>query len=213
MLRDTAKHQGQRRKLIELLISKGIESKAVCEAMMRVPRHVFFETAFRDHAYEDKAFPIAANQTISQPFTVARQSELLEVSPGMKVLEIGTGSGYQAVILSEMGVKVFSIERQKVLFDETKLRFRTYGWKGQLFYGDGFKGLPLYGPFDRIIVTAGAPDVPKALLDQLKPGGIMVIPVGEGEQEMIRMHKAQNGEITTERHGTFRFVPMLKDKT
>ena len=212
MLRDTSKHQGQRRKLIELLVAKGIASKAVCDAMMRVPRHFFFETAFVDHAYEDKAFPIAANQTISQPYTVARQSEFLEISPGMKVLEIGTGSGYQAAVLAEMGAKVYSIERQKVLYDQTKLKFRAFGWKAQLFYGDGFKGLPLYGPFDRIIVTAGAPEIPQALIEQLKTGGILVIPVGEGEQEMMRLIKGDSGELKRENHGEFRFVPMLKNK-
>jgi len=211
-MKDSTRHQGMRRQLIAQLTQKGISDKAVLDALMNVPRHWFFDSGFLEHAYEDKAFPIGAGQTISQPYTVAYQSQILEVKRGMKVLEVGTGSGYQASILMEMGARVYSIERQKELFEKAKRLFRTLKYNPKLFYGDGYKGLPTYGPFDRIIITAGAPEIPEALLDQLTPDGIMVVPVGEEDQKMVRILNHPEGEIDIEDHGDFRFVPMLKDK-
>lgn len=180
--------------------------------MNRVPRHLFLESGFHQHAYQDKAFPIAAGQTISHPSTVAWQSELLEVTPGMKVLEIGTGCGYQAAVLVELGVKLYTVERQKELVDFSKKMLKLLGLRAEHKFGDGFKGMPVFAPFDRIIVTCGAPYVPKALLAQLKEGGIMIIPVGEGTQKMVRIQKMSDGSFVQKVLGDAAFVPMLKDK-
>lgn len=212
-MNDTYRHQGLRRRMVEGLKKKGLRDELVIEAMLKVPRHQFVDTAFVEHAYEDKAFPIAAGQTISHPSTVAMQSQLLEISPGMKVLEIGTGSGFQAAVLAEMGVKLVSIERQKALYDKTKPLLTRMRYRMKLFYGDGYKGKEAYGPFDRIIVTCGAPFVPKPLVDQLIIGGILIIPVGEGDsQEMIKIIKQGDKDYITEKHGDYKFVPMLENK-
>lgn len=211
---DLPRHQGQRNKLVKLLINKGIRDAEVLRAISRVPRHQFIDSSFEEFAYQDKAFPIAAGQTISQPYTVAFQSSLLQVAPGMKVLEIGTGSGYQAAVLHLMGAKLHSIERQKELFDITsKLLLRQFGYNMLLKYGDGFAGLPTYAPFDRIIVTCGAPEVPLELVKQLKPGGRMVIPVGQGSQLMKLVEKSPQGRVTVTDYGEFRFVPMLQKRS
>jgi len=194
------------------LFDKGIAGEVVLEAMMRIPRHVFLESTFRQHAYQDKAFPIAAEQTISHPSTVAWQSELLELKLGMKVLEIGTGCGYQAAVLLHLGVKLFTIERQKELFDFSKTILKALGLRAEQKFGDGFKGMPIFAPFERIIVTCGAPYVPKALLSQLTVGGIMIIPVGEGTQKMVRIEKMQDGQFVQKVLGDAAFVPMLKDR-
>lgn len=212
MLNDLPRHKGQRNKLVKLLISKGIRQPEVLKAIGKIPRHLFIDSSFEDYAYQDKAFPIAAGQTISQPFTVAFQSELLQVSPGHKILEIGTGSGYQASVLYEMGAKVFSIERQKELFDITRQLMKKLGYQFTMKYGDGFQGLPSFGPFDRIIVTAGAPGIPEKLVEQLAPGGRMVIPVGTGSQVMKLVTRATTGELQVADYGDFRFVPMLNHK-
>ncbi len=210
---DDYKHQGLRRQLVTLLKEKGITDTAVLEAIGKVPRHCFMDSQFDHFAYKDMAFKIGAGQTISQPFTVAVQTSLLEVTKGMKVLEIGTGSGYQASILMELGVKLFSIERQRSLHDSSKKILEQMGYKPKLFYGDGFAGQPAFAPFDRIIVTCGAPGVPDKLIEQLKPGGRMVIPVGEGDTQVMKLIlKNENGIITEEEHGLFKFVPMLKNK-
>lgn len=194
------------------LFDKGIASEFVLEAMIKTPRHVFLESTFHQHAYQDKAFPIAAEQTISHPSTVAWQSELLELKPGMKVLEIGTGCGYQAAVLLHLGVKLFTIERQKELFDFSKTILKALGLRAEQKFGDGFKGMPIFAPFERIIVTCGAPYVPKALLSQLTVGGIMIIPVGEGIQKMVRIKKMQDGQFVQKVLGDAAFVPMLKDR-
>jgi protein-L-isoaspartate(D-aspartate) O-methyltransferase len=194
------------------LKAKGLAGDAVLNAMNRIPRHLFLESSFHQHAYQDKAFPIAADQTISHPSTVAWQSELLELKPGMKVLEIGTGSGYQAAVLCELGMKLFSIERQKALFDFSKKMLSTLGYRAELKFGDGFKGMPVFAPFDRVIVTCGAPFVPKALLAQLIEGGIMIIPVGEGTQKMVKITKQSDGSFVQKVLGDAAFVPMLKDR-
>lgn len=211
-LTDTYRHKGLRRKLIDQISAKGIHDKALLQAMGTVPRHYFFDSSFLEFAYTDKAFPIGSGQTISQPYTVAFQTQLLEVSPGMKVLEVGTGSGYQACILAELKAKVYSIERQKNLFEKTRDFLPNMGYNIKVFYGDGYKGLPAFAPFDRIIVTAGAPYVPDALKDQLKPGGILVIPIGSDIQKMKRFIKLEDGNVKEEDHGSFRFVPMLRKK-
>jgi protein-L-isoaspartate(D-aspartate) O-methyltransferase len=194
------------------LKAKGLAGEAVLGAMNRIPRHLFLESSFHQHAYQDKAFPIAADQTISHPSTVAWQSELLELRPGMKVLEIGTGSGYQAAVLCELGVKLFSIERQKALFDFSKKMLLQLGYRAELKFGDGFKGMPVFAPFDRVIVTCGAPFVPKALLAQLTAGGIIIIPVGEGTQKMVKITKQSDGSFVQKVLGDAAFVPMLKDR-
>jgi len=212
---DDYRHQGLRRRLVTLLRGKGIASESVLAAIGRVPRHLFIDdTAFQSRAYEDSAFPIPCGQTISQPYTVAYQSELLATSPGQRILEVGTGSGYQTAVLCELGVKVFSIERHKPLYLQTKQRLAGLGYSSSLSHGDGFAGLPREAPFDGIIVTCGAPFVPAALLEQLKPLGRMVIPVGEGEvQRMTLIVKGRDGEITSTAKGDFRFVPMLAEKS
>lgn len=213
MIRDSHKQQGNRRKLVKLLEEKGIENKSVLEAIGKVPRHLFLNSAFEEQAYEDRPFAIGAGQTISQPYTVAVQSELLRVKKGMKVLEIGTGSGYQAAVLHAMGIKVFSIERIKELFDKTSKLLPKLGYRVKCFYGDGNLGVPTWAPYDGIIITAGAPIVPEGLLDQLKVGGIMVIPVTEGDAETMKtISKLEDGSVMVKEHGTFRFVPMLEDK-
>ncbi|MBT7659196.1 MAG: protein-L-isoaspartate(D-aspartate) O-methyltransferase [Bacteroidetes bacterium] len=209
---DSPYYQGQRAIMCSDLKAKGLAGEAVLGAMNRIPRHLFLESSFHQHAYQDKAFPIAADQTISHPSTVAWQSELLELRPGMKVLEIGTGSGYQAAVLCELGVKLFSIERQKALFDFSKKMLLQLGYRAELKFGDGFKGMPVFAPFDRVIVTCGAPFVPKALLAQLTAGGIMIIPVGEGTQKMVKIIKQSDGSFVQKVLGDAAFVPMLKDR-
>ncbi|MBR5215619.1 MAG: protein-L-isoaspartate(D-aspartate) O-methyltransferase [Bacteroidales bacterium] len=201
-----------RRSLVEELKNKGISDENVLNAINAVPRHVFLDSSFLDFAYQDKAFPIGSGQTISQPFTVAFQSSLLEIKKNMKVLEIGTGSGYQACVLAAMGAKVFSIERQRKLYTKTKAFLAEFPYRIKTFLGDGNKGLPTYGPFDRIIITAAAPEIPQALIDQLKVGGMMVIPLSENEscQTMLRLTKQEDGSLSREEYGDFRFVPMLK---
>lgn len=202
-----------RRQLAALLQEKGIQNPTVLKAIGSVPRHLFLDSGFEAHAYQDKAFPIAASQTISQPYTVAFQSELLEVKPGDKVLEIGTGSGYQAAVLCEMGIQVFSIERQSELFKKTKLLLQKLGYKPKkLVFGDGYKGLPDDAPFHGIIVTAAAPEIPAALLAQLKIGGRLVIPVGVETQEMYVITRKGPAEFERQTKGKFRFVPMLENK-
>ena len=194
---DTYRFQGLRKKLVQGIQTKGITDDRVLDAMLAVPRHFFLESAFGEKAYEDKAFPIGEGQTISQPYTVAYQSQLLEVKPFMKVLEIGTGSAYQAVVLAEMGVQVFTIERQKKLFESNKEFDFLKKYKSiKFFYGDGYLGLPTYAPFDRVIITAAAPEIPQKLIGQLKPGGMMVIPLGAGDlQQMMRITKLENGSL------------------
>ncbi|MGA2824313.1 MAG: protein-L-isoaspartate(D-aspartate) O-methyltransferase [Bacteroidales bacterium] len=210
---DTYKHQGLRKHLVEIIRGKGITDYNVLAAIGKVPRHFFFDSSFLKYAYEDNAFPIGSGQTISQPYTVAFQTQLLMIVKGQKVLEVGTGSGYQACILAEMGAKVFSIERQKSLYDKAVQFLPTLGYRIKLFYGDGYKGLPAYAPFDKIIVTAGAPYIPDALIEQLKPGGILVIPVGGDDvQDMTTITKISEKEFQKREHGKFRFVPLLEDK-
>ncbi|RCW90873.1 protein-L-isoaspartate(D-aspartate) O-methyltransferase [Winogradskyella arenosi] len=212
-MKDTFKHQGMRQQLVEVLVNKGIKDHRVLKAIGKIPRHLFMDSGFIDHAYQDKAFPIAADQTISQPYTVAFQSELLRVSPDDKVLEIGTGSGYQTAVLLELGAKVYSIERQKELYKKTSNFLPKIGYRAkQLIFGDGYKGLPEEAPFQSIIVTAGAPYVPNPLLSQLAIGGRLVIPVGENVQVMTLFIRKGPKEFEKHEFGDFRFVPMLEDK-
>lgn len=212
-MEDTFRHKGLRHKLVESLRIKGIHDDNVLRAMEALPRHFFFDSSFLEFAYQDKPFPIGAGQTISQPYTVAFQTELLAVKKGDKILEIGTGSGYQACILCELGAKVFSIERQKLLFDKTKIFLPTLGYRLKTFYGDGYLGLPAFAPFDKIIITAGAPYIPEALVQQLKIGGILVAPIGNTDiQEMTTLVKLTETATRITSHGRFRFVPMLNDK-
>jgi protein-L-isoaspartate(D-aspartate) O-methyltransferase len=209
-LEDTYLHKGKRKALVAELRKKGIQNEAVLEAINTLPRHFFFDTALISHAYEDKAFPIGEGQTISQPYTVAFQSSLLEVAPGDKILEIGTGSGYQACILHLLGAKVISIEYQKKLFEHTSRFLQRLGIQLQLFFGDGTGGVPAHAPYDKIIVTAGAPVVPEALVQQLKIGGILVIPVGDrSKQAMVKITKKSATEIQREEFEGFAFVPLL----
>ncbi|HEY9083243.1 MAG TPA: protein-L-isoaspartate(D-aspartate) O-methyltransferase [Vicingaceae bacterium] len=211
---DSYRHKGLRNKLAEILAKKGITDTKVLDAIAKIPRHLFIaDTALHQFAYEDKPFPIGSGQTISQPYTVAFQSQTLEIQPRDKVLEIGTGSGYQTAVLLELGAKVFSIERQKALFDRTKEFLPKLGYNAKLFYGDGYLGLPTYAPFNKIIVTAGAPYVPEDLLKQLAVGGIMVIPVdNEDHQIMKKIVKIDEDNFKTTDLGAFRFVPLLKEK-
>jgi protein-L-isoaspartate(D-aspartate) O-methyltransferase len=211
---DTYRHKGLRKKLVETIRSKGITDEKVIEAIERIPRHFFLDSAFDEVAYEDKAFPIAAHQTISQPYTVAYQTQLLDVKPFMKVLEIGTGSAYQASVLAELGVQVFTIERQKQLFESNKKFEYIKKYPNiKFFYGDGYEGLPTYAPFDRVLITAAAPEIPPKLIQQLKPGGFMVIPVGSGDvQVMKRIIKNADGTFKEEVYDRFSFVPMLGGK-
>ena len=213
-MQDNYLHQGLRNKLVEILRNKGIRDAKVLSAIATIPRHLLLESAFVAHAYQDKAFPIAANQTISQPYTVAFQTELLQINPGDKVLEIGTGSGYQAAILHHLGAKVYTIERIKTLYFKAKQNLDKIGIRLKyMSYGDGYQGLPMYAPFDKIIVTAAAPYVPQALIEQLKTGGRLIIPSGEDKQEMKLVLKTERGDLQESSHGFFRFVPLLKDKT
>lgn len=211
---DSYRHQGLRKKLVEAIKAKGISDENVLNAIEKVPRHWFMDSSFLEFAYEDRAFPISAGQTISQPYTVAIMSELLHLKKGDKVLEVGTGSGYQACILSAMGAKVFTIERQKSLYDKTKIFLPAIGYGIiKQFYGDGYKGLPTFGPFDKIIVTCGAPYIPDSLVTQLKIGGTMVIPVGEGDlQVMLTITRINETDNEIKDHGKFRFVPMLENR-
>lgn len=208
-MEDSYKHRGLRNKLVRKLAQKGIKDERVLSAIGKVPRHFFFDQALLSHAYEDKAFPIGEGQTISQPYTVAFQTEMLEVKSGDKVLEIGTGSGYQAAVLLEMGAKVYSIEYNKILFEKTKQFLPQIGYHAFLFYGDGSKGLPAKAPFDKILVTAGAPVIPRALTDQLNEGGILIIPVGGREQQKMLRVRKQHGELIHEQFENFAFVPLL----
>lgn len=213
---DTYRHKGLRKKLVDILRQKGITDEAVLNAVNNIPRHYFLDSAFDEIAYEDRAFPISDGQTISQPYTVAYQTQLLQVKPFEKVLEIGTGSIYQATVLAEMSAQVFTIERQKNLYEKTKqfvLKSKYPNLK--FFYGDGFEGLPTYGPFDKVIITAAAPYIPPKLIEQLKPGGKMVIPVDESEgahQRMLRLTKNADGSYSEEAFENFSFVPMLAGK-
>ncbi len=211
---DNYKHKGLRKKLAETVRQKGIKDEAILEVIAKIPRHFFMDSSFLEFAYQDKPFPIGSGQTISQPYTVAFQTELMEIKKGDKVLEVGTGSGYQACVLAELGAKVFSIERQKKLYQRTKEFLPKIGYRSiKVFYGDGYKGLPAYQPFDKIIITAGAPHVPEDLLKQLKIGGIMIIPEGKGGVQVMRkITKISETEIESENHGTFRFVPLLENK-
>ena len=210
---DTYRHKGLRKKLVDSIREKGITDENVLEAMMSIPRHFFLDTALQDIAYEDRAFPIAEGQTISQPYTVAYQTQLLQVKQYEKVLEIGTGSVYQATVLAEMGAQVFTIERQKKLFEKNKnFVFKTKYPNIKFFYGDGFEGLPTYAAFDKIVITAAAPIIPPKLIEQLRIGGKMVIPVDEGKyQRMLRITKTDDG-YEEESFENFSFVPMLKGK-
>ena len=213
MSQDTAKHQGQRNHLIDELRSKGITNESVLAAMNRVPRHVFLDSSFEQFAYQDVAFPIRADQTISQPYTVAFQSQALGLERGSKVLEIGTGSGYQAAVLCEMGFKVYSIERQKELFDFSKSLLLNLKYKITQKFGDGYKGMPSYGPFDGILITAAAPEVPMDLVRQLNPEGVLLMPLGRADDDQImkRITFNKDGTLKEESMGNFRIVPMLKN--
>src|SRR6201991_828609 len=211
---DTYRYKGLRRQLVDIIRQKGITDERVLQAILHLPRHFFMDSAFDKIAYEDRAFPIGEGQTISQPYTVAYQSQLLELKPFDKVLEIGTGSAYQASVLAEMKVQVYTIERQKKLFDLNK----QFAWLKKypalkFFYGDGYEGLPTYAPFDKVIVTAAAPFIPPKLVEQLKPGGRMVIPVGEGQvQRMLRLTRKEDGGYRQEIFDNFSFVPMVEGK-
>jgi protein-L-isoaspartate(D-aspartate) O-methyltransferase len=211
---DTYRHKGLRKKLVQGIQAKGITDERVLDALLEVPRHFFLESAFDELAYEDRAFPIGEGQTISQPYTVAYQSQLLEIKPFQKVLEIGTGSAYQAVVLAEMGAQVYTIERQKKLFEANKkFEFLKKYPSIKFFYGDGYEGLPTYAPFDKVIITAAAPEIPQKLIDQLRPGGMMVIPLGSGDiQQMMRITKLENGSLREEVYDHFSFVPMIGGK-
>jgi len=212
MLEDNYKQRGLRNKLVKILQNKGIKDTRVLDAIGKVPRHVFFDNALLEHAYQDKAFPIGEGQTISQPYTVAFQTEKLEIKPGDKVLEIGTGSGYQACILLELGAKVFTIEYNKKLYETAKAFLPKLGYKPYFYLGDGSKGIPAKAPYNKIIVTAGAPVVPDALIEQLAEGGILVIPVGNREKQvMLKIHK-KNGKLTKEEFDYFSFVPLLGEQ-
>lgn len=212
-MRDTAKHQGLRNQLANILEAKGITDKNVLNAVRKIPRHLFIDSSFESHAYQDKAFPIAADQTISQPYTVAFQSQTLSIQKSDKVLEIGTGSGYQTAVLLELKAEVYSIERQHELFKKTSLFLPKLGYKPKKFiFGDGYKGLPEKAPFDKIIVTAGAPFVPKPLLAQLKVGGRLLIPVGDKTQIMTLFIRKSAKEFEKHELGDFAFVPMLEER-
>ena len=210
---DSFRHQGLRKQLVEHLASKGITNLEVLSAMNRIPRHLFLDNAFVNFAYQDKAFPIGAGQTISQPYTVAFQSELLAIKPYDKVLEVGTGSGYQAAVLSLLEAEVFTIERQRDLFLKTKKFLPELGYNCMFIYGDGYKGMPKFAPFDKIIITCGAPFIPKDLVAQLKVGGRMVAPIGDGNIKVMHLiEKISETETRITTHGEFSFVPMLNDK-
>lgn len=213
LMQDTYRHKGLRKKLVDEIYAKGIRDPKVLKAIGDIPRHFFMDNAFVEFAYADKAFPIGAGQTISQPYTVAFQTQELLIKKGDKVLEIGTGSGYQTSVLLECGARVYTIERQKLLCDKVRTLLPEMGYHPNFFYGDGYKGLAAFAPFDKILVTCGATFIPDALVDQLKPGGLMMIPVGEGDvQEMTLVIKGLDGQISTKQLGAFRFVPMLGEK-
>ncbi len=212
LIKEEPKYVGMRKRMVDELAAKGIGSSDVLDIMRKIKRHLFIDKGFEEHAYDDKAFKIGADQTISQPSTVAIQTTLLNLKKNDKVLEIGTGSGYQTAVLCEMGCKVFSIERQKALYDKTKPLLESMGYRTKLFYGDGYLGQPTYGPFDKIIITCGAPVIPEKLIDQLKPGGSMVIPLGDKVQIMNVLFKDLNGKLLIKEFGEFRFVPMLEKK-
>jgi protein-L-isoaspartate(D-aspartate) O-methyltransferase len=210
-MQDTYRHQGLRKKLIDQLRKMGIKNESILDAFFAIPRHFFLDLAFLEKAYTNMAFQIGAGQTISHPYTVAYQTELLSINKGEKVLEIGTGSGFQTCILCQLGARVFTIERQKELFVKSKEIIKHFGFHPKQFFGDGYKGLDAYQPYDKILVTCGAPEIPKALISQMKVGGIMVVPVGTGEdQEMKRITKLSQDELKIENLGVFRFVPMLE---
>lgn len=210
MQSDGYREQGLRNQLVAELAQKGITDQNVLAAIGKIPRHVFMDSAFIDFAYADKAFPIGAGQTISQPFTVAFQTQLLNLKKGDKVLEIGTGSGYQTAVLLEMGAKVYTIERQRELYQKVQQMLPPMGYHPQFFYGDGYLGKPTYGPFDKILVTAGAPSIPEKLLPQLKVGGVMVVPVGDKQQRMFRIVRTSETDFIKEDFGDCMFVPMLE---
>jgi len=212
-MKDSFRHQGLRKQLVQHLASKGIKNIDVLSAINSIPRHQFLDTAFVNFAYQDKAFPIGSGQTISQPYTVAFQSQLLDLSPYDKVLEVGTGSGYQAAVLTLLDADVYTIERQRDLFNKTKIFLPKLGYNCRFVYGDGYKGLPKFAPFDKIIITCGAPCIPEDLVAQLKVGGRMVAPIGEGDiQVMYLIEKLSETETRITTHGEFSFVPMLNDK-
>ncbi len=210
---DSYRHKGMRKKLMEEVRSKGIRDERVLDAIGSVPRHYFMDSSFLEMAYQDKPFPIGSGQTISQPYTVAFQTEILQVEKGHKVLEIGTGSGYQACVLEEMGARVFSVERYQSLYRKAKKLLSEMNYKAKLFYGDGYEGLPAFAPFDRILITAAAPYLPEKLPEQLKPGGVMVVPLGSGDtQVMKRITKHGDDDFEEESFGYFRFVPLVGKK-
>ncbi len=212
-MKDTYKHKGLRKKLVEEIRRKGIKDERILEAINKIPRHFFLDSSFESFAYQDKPFPIGSGQTISQPYTVAYQTELLEIEPKDKVLEIGTGSGYQACILLEMGARVYTIERYRSLYNKTKKFLEKIGYAPKMFYGDGYKGVPTYSPFDKILITAAAPNIPKALFDQLKVGGIMVLPLGDSDSQIMKkIIKKADGTYNEQSCGYFRFVPLLSNK-
>jgi protein-L-isoaspartate(D-aspartate) O-methyltransferase len=206
-------HKGLRKKLIDTIRSKGIKNEEVLDALGRVPRHLFMDSSFVNFSYTDKAFPISAGQTISQPYTVAFQTELLEVERHLKVLEVGTGSGYQTAVLLELGARVYTIERQRQLFLDAQKTLGPLNYKPIYFYGDGYEGLPAYAPFDRILVTAAASEIPQSLLDQLSVGGILVVPEGDRHsQRMVRVIRDSDDHFQRSEHGHFSFVPLLRGK-
>lgn len=210
MLKDSLQHKGLRKRLVETLIEKGITDQQILEAIGKIPRHLFMESSFEKFAYKDQAFPISAGQTISQPYTVAFQTQLLQIRPNSKILEVGTGSGYQAAVLLELGAQVFTIERQQELYVKVQQLLPALGYHPRFFYGDGYKGLPTYGPYDGIIVTAGAPYVPEDLKTQLKIGGRLVVPVGSSSfQEMTLIVRKNENNFELKELGTFAFVPLL----
>lgn len=213
-MKDTFRHQGMRMNLVSVLSEKGITDQKVLKAISKIPRHLFMDKAFVEFAYENTAFPIGCGQTISHPYTVAFQSQILEINPNEKVLEIGTGSGYQTAVLLELKANVFTIERHKELYEKTSNFLPSIGYQAMFFYGDGYKGLDSFAPFDKIIVTAGATEIPKKLLLQLKVGGKMVIPVGnKDEQKMKLIIRNSDNEFSTKTLGKFSFVPLLPNKT
>lgn len=210
---DSYRHKGLRKKLVETIAEKGITDMKVLEAIGKVPRHQFMDSGFIEFAYRDQAFPIGSGQTISQPYTVAFQTELLDVQKHDKILEVGTGSGYQCSILLELGAKVYTIERQRELYLKSRALLNKMGYKPYFFYGDGYLGQPKFAPFDKILITAGAPDIPQELLKQLKIGGRMVVPVGDGSgQVMTAIDRLGDDDFKQTEHGYFSFVPMLKGK-
>jgi protein-L-isoaspartate(D-aspartate) O-methyltransferase len=212
MITDSFKHKGLRKALVEELARKGITDQRVLDAIGKIPRHIFLDSSLDNISYQDKALPIGCAQTISQPFTVAFQTQLLDIKANDKVLEIGTGSGYQTSVLCEMKAKVFSVERHKPLFVRAKSILEIMKYNPKCFFGDGYKGLPTYAPFDKIIITCGAKTIPEELISQMKIGGILVIPIGDETQTMYRITKISEKELSKEKFGDFKFVPMLEDK-